>query len=45
MASIPKVIPQTEKRNGMVGPVPGLGGRGAHHEKKEGQAKLDETFL
>lgn len=45
MPSIPQVIPQTEKRKRMVGPVPGLGGRGAHHEKKEAQEKLDETFL
>lgn len=35
MPSIPQVIHQTEKRKRMVGPVPGLGGRGAHHETKK----------
>lgn len=41
MPSIPQVIPQTEKKKRMVGPVLGLGGRGAHHEQKEAQQKLD----
>lgn len=45
MPSIPQVIHQTEKRKRMAGAVPGLGGRGAHHEMKEAQQKLDETFL
>lgn len=45
MPSILQVIHQTEKRKRMAGPVPGLGGRGAHHETKKAQQKVDETFL
>lgn len=44
LSSIPQVIHQTEKRKRMVGPVPGLGGRGTHHKMKEAQQKLKPFY-
>lgn len=36
---------QMEERRKMVGLVPGMGGRGTHHEWEAAQQKLDETLL